>query len=112
LADALDKNKEATKTVKRAADDLAVVHAVLETKIAKAASDDDVKRAVEETNKVERRLGDPAESWIRSTKPWSARYDVRHDSESLWLGQVTGMTEATATQEIRRSNSARRFSAC
>ncbi len=61
LNEALDKNKEATAEVKRAADDLAVVHAVLDTKIAQGASDGDVKRAVEETNKVEKRLGDSAE---------------------------------------------------
>ena len=36
LHEALDKNKEATAEVKRAADDLAVVHAVLDTKIAQA----------------------------------------------------------------------------
>ena len=61
LTEALDKNKEATAEVKRAADDLAVVHAVLDTKMAQGASDSDVKRAVEETNKVEKRLGDSAE---------------------------------------------------
>lgn len=61
LNEALDKNKEATAEVKRAADDLAVVHAVLDTKIAQGASDSDVKRAVDETNRVEKRLGDSAE---------------------------------------------------
>jgi hypothetical protein len=35
IADALDQNKQATEEVKRAADDIAVVHAVLETKITK-----------------------------------------------------------------------------
>jgi hypothetical protein len=35
IADALDQNKQATEEVKRAADDLAVVHAVLDTKITK-----------------------------------------------------------------------------
>ena len=61
LVDALDKNKEATAEVKRAADELAVVHAVLDTKIAQGASDGDVKRAVAETDKVEKRLGASAE---------------------------------------------------
>lgn len=61
LDKALDKNKEATEEVKRAADDLAVVHAVLDTKIAQGASDGDVKRAVEETDELEKRLGDSAE---------------------------------------------------
>lgn len=61
LAEALDKNKEATAEVKRAADDLAVVHAVLDTKIAQGASDGDVKRAVAVTSNVEKRLGHSAE---------------------------------------------------
>ena len=56
----LDKNKEATAEIKRAADDLAVVHAVLDTKIAQGATDGDVKRAVAETDKVEKRLTESA----------------------------------------------------
>lgn len=61
LEELLDKNKEATAEVKRAADDLAVVHAVLDTKIAEAAPDGDVKRAIAETDKVEKRLTESAE---------------------------------------------------
>jgi len=61
LAEAIDKNKQATDDVKRAADDLAVVHAVLDTKLAKGASDGDVARAVAETDKVEKRLTKSAE---------------------------------------------------
>jgi hypothetical protein len=56
IADALDQNKQATEEVKKAADDLAVVHAVLDTKLTKGASDDEVERAVAETDKVEKRL--------------------------------------------------------
>ena len=51
LDEALTKNKEATEEVARAADDLAVVHAVLDTKITKGASEGDVKRAVAETKR-------------------------------------------------------------
>jgi hypothetical protein len=61
IAEALDKNKQATEDVKKAADDLAVVHAVLDTKLAQGASDGDVKRAVAETDKVEKRLTQSAE---------------------------------------------------
>jgi hypothetical protein len=61
IADALDKNKQATEDVKKAADDLAVVHAVLDTKLAKGASDGEVARAVAETDKVEKRLTQSAE---------------------------------------------------
>jgi len=61
LAEALTKNKEATEEVARAADDLAVVHAVLDTKITTGASERDVERAVAETKKVEERLSESAE---------------------------------------------------
>jgi hypothetical protein len=61
LDEALTKNKEASEEVARAADDLAVVHAVLDTKIEKGASDRDVERAVAETKKVEERLSESAE---------------------------------------------------
>ena len=61
LDEALSKNKEATEEVARAADDLAVVHAVLDTKVADGSSEGDVKRAVAETKKVEERLSESAE---------------------------------------------------
>jgi len=61
LAEALEKNQEATAEVQRAADDLAVVHAVLDTKAAKGAVDDEAKRAVAETARVEKRLTESAE---------------------------------------------------
>ena len=61
LADALTKNKEAAEEVADAADDLAVVHAVLDTKVAHGGSEGDVKRAVAETKKVEERLTESVE---------------------------------------------------
>ena len=61
IADALDTNKQATEEVKRAADDLAVVHAVLDTKLNRGTSDSEVARAVAETNQVEKRLTRSAE---------------------------------------------------
>ena len=61
IAEALDKSKQATEEVKKAADDLAVVHAVLDTKLAKGASDGDVARAVARTDTVEKRLTESAE---------------------------------------------------
>ncbi len=61
VAEALDKSKQATEDVKKAADDLAVVHAVLDTKLAKGAADGDVARAVAETDAVEKRLTRSAE---------------------------------------------------
>jgi len=61
LSEALEKNEEATAEVKKAADQLAVVHAVLDTKIARGAPESDVKRAVAETKKVEQQLDQSAE---------------------------------------------------
>ena len=64
IAEALVKNRQATEEVKKAADELAVVHAVLETKLAddgKPGVDADVGRAVAETNRVEKQLTQSAE---------------------------------------------------
>lgn len=65
LDEALSKNREVTEEVARAADDLAVVHAVLETKLSADASEVDVGRAVAETKRVEERLGESAEKLER-----------------------------------------------
>ena len=61
LSEALEKNEEATAEVKKAADQLAVVHAVLDTKIARGAPDGEVQQAVAETKKVEKRLDESAD---------------------------------------------------
>ena len=61
LSEALEKNEEATAEVKKAADQLAVVHAVLDTKISRGAPESEVKRAVAETKKVEKQLDVSAE---------------------------------------------------
>jgi len=61
IADALDQNKQATKEIQRAADDLAVIHAVLDTKLAHDPQSD-VTRAVAETGQVEKRLSDSAKT--------------------------------------------------
>lgn len=62
IATALDNNKKATEEVKKAADDLAVVHAVLDTRLAEGAADSDVAKAVAETNEVEKRLSRSADT--------------------------------------------------
>ena len=60
LADALNKNEKATEEVKKAAEQLAVVHAVLDTQMSKG-SDADVAHAVAETHEVEKQLDRSAE---------------------------------------------------
>jgi hypothetical protein len=61
LADALEKNQEVAEEVKKAAEDLSVAHAVLDTKAKDRVVDDEMKRAVAETGKIEKRLSGSAE---------------------------------------------------
>lgn len=56
LAKALKENKEATRAVEKAADDLAVVHAVLDSELPKGAISSDVDQAVEQTKVLEKQL--------------------------------------------------------
>ena len=59
LVEALDKNKQVATTVREAADELALVHAVLETKLPQdARSADEIARAVAHTDAVEKRLSE------------------------------------------------------
>ena len=61
LSDTLNKSEEVAEEVKKAADQLAVAHADLETKIAKDASDGEVGEAVAETREVGKQLDRSAE---------------------------------------------------
>jgi len=56
LAKALKENKQATKAVQEAADELAVVHTVLDMKVPKDALSPDANRAVEQTSELEKQL--------------------------------------------------------
>jgi hypothetical protein len=77
LHEVLTKNKEVAEEVTRAADDLAVVHAVLDTKLTQGASSGDVERAVAETKKVEDRLSESAEKLDRVNE--TLEREVRKD---------------------------------
>jgi len=61
LDTALEKNKEATEEIKEAADELIVVHAVLDKTVSKGGDSSDAKEAVAQTQQIERRLIDTAE---------------------------------------------------
>lgn len=65
LAKALKENKEATQAVEKAADDLAVVHAVLDSELPKEVVSSDVDRAVEQTGQLERQLSASSEKLKR-----------------------------------------------
>jgi len=58
---ALDKSKDVRKAVEEAADDLAVVHVVLDKEIADDARSAEVDRAIEKTDEIEKRLAKSAE---------------------------------------------------
>ena len=61
IAEALDKNKDATEEVKKVADDLLVVHAVLKDELSQGTVTDVVDRAVEQAGELEKRLTQSAE---------------------------------------------------
>jgi hypothetical protein len=61
LAKAVKENKEATQAVEKAADDLAVVHAVLDSELPKEIVSSDVDRAVEQTGELEKQLSASSE---------------------------------------------------
>lgn len=58
IAEAIDKNKKVAKEVKDAADELAVVHAVLDQQLPDQVREDDVAQAVAHTNDLEKRLSE------------------------------------------------------
>lgn len=53
---ALDESKQAKKTVEEAADELAVVHVVLDKGISEDVRTDDLDRAIEQTDQIEKKL--------------------------------------------------------
>ena len=56
IAEALEKNKDATDEVKKVADDLLVVHAVLKDELSQDTVTDEGGRAVEQAGELEKRL--------------------------------------------------------
>lgn len=60
LSEALKENKQVAEDIKSAADDLAVVHAVLEKELPEEAMNDDAVQAVEQTQEIEKRLSKSA----------------------------------------------------
>lgn len=56
LGQALKKNEQVAEEVKEAADELAVVHAVLDTKLPEDAKNGDIATAVAQTDRLEKRL--------------------------------------------------------
>jgi hypothetical protein len=61
IAEALDKNKDATEEVKKVADDLLVVHAVLKKEVGQNTQPTVVDQAVQQASDLEKRLTQSAE---------------------------------------------------
>jgi len=62
LAEALEKNKQVAQDIKEAADDLLVVHEVLEKGLSDQAAPADVEQAVAHTGEIEKKLAESAEA--------------------------------------------------
>ena len=60
--DVVQTNKQVAQEVKKAADDLVVVHAVLDKELAEEVRSDDVDQAVAQTAKIEKRLSKSAKA--------------------------------------------------
>ena len=67
LAGALKDTKQATESVKGAADELAVIHAVLSSDLPAEVRQGDAGAAVEQTKSVEKQLSDSAELLDQAT---------------------------------------------
>lgn len=61
LDDALDKNKAAQQSVQEAAEDLAVVHTVLDTEMPPPGRSDQLDQAVAQTEQLQKKLDETAE---------------------------------------------------
>ncbi|MDM0114855.1 hypothetical protein QTI66_22085 [Variovorax sp. J22R133] len=61
IADALEKNKQVAEEIKDAADDLLVVHTVLESELPEGTRQAEIDQAVEQTGEIEKRLAKSAE---------------------------------------------------
>jgi len=62
LADALEKNKQVAEDIKEAADDLLIVHEVLEKGLSDPGTPGDVEQAVAHTGEIEKKLAESAET--------------------------------------------------
>lgn len=61
VAEALTTTQQVAEEIKGAADELGVVHAVLDTQVSKQSAPEDMEEAVARTQELEKRLKDSAE---------------------------------------------------
>jgi len=77
ILDALDKSKEAAETVREAADDLAVVHTVLDTQVPAEARNEEVDQALAQADQLQEQLDKSAELLQDVTKTLEAEVKNR-----------------------------------
>jgi len=75
---ALDQSKDVKQAVEQAADELAVVHAVLDKEVAEAERSEEVDRAIAQTDRIEKKLSASAERLERVVETLDA--EVRKKS--------------------------------
>lgn len=68
LDDALTKSKEVSEEIKEAAEELGVVHAVLDTQLPENPTHEDVEEAVTRAQELEKRLNASAEKLETATE--------------------------------------------
>jgi hypothetical protein len=82
VGDALAKSKQVKENVKRAADDLTVVHAVLDKEIPEGERSAEVNQAVQHTDQVEKKLQESVKTLEGVTKTLEAEVKRRVNLES------------------------------
>jgi|CXWL01.2.fsa_nt_gi hypothetical protein len=76
-ADAVQTTKQVAQKVKAAADDLVVVHAVLDKELAEEARSGDVDQAVAQTAKIEKRLSKSAKALDKANRKLEEKVSAR-----------------------------------
>ena len=76
-ADAVQTTKQVAQEVKAAADDLVVVHAVLDKELAEEARSGDVDQAVAQTAKIEKRLSKSAKALDKAHRKLEEKVSAR-----------------------------------
>ena len=82
IDEALEKNKQATETVKQVAEELAIIHEVLDAGIAKRARSNDVEQAVEKTSEAEKRLNGSVEQLEEVNEALEKRASSRENEDN------------------------------
>lgn len=79
LVDALNKNREATEEVEQVVDDLAVVHAVLDSQVPQAAREEDLGLVIEQAAQLELRLSESVRKLERVNETLAEEIKARVD---------------------------------